>query len=63
MLRDPDLEDVPYLDSLDQLELVLLRSFCRRQVGGFELIILDSPARKAYPEPSRAKFCVGGNAA
>jgi len=63
MLRDPDLEHVPYLDSLDQLELVLPRSFSRRQESCFELIILDSPARKTYPEPSRAKFRIRGNAA
>ena len=63
MLCDPDFEDVPRLDGLDRLELVLPRSFSGCQISGFELVILDRPAREAYPEPSRAKLGVGRNTA
>ncbi len=49
---DPDFEHVPYLDSLDKLELVFPRSFSRCQISGFELIVFDRTTSKAYPEPS-----------
>jgi hypothetical protein len=63
MVSNPDFEYVPDLDSLDHLELVLPPSFSRCHKSSFELIILDSPASKAYPEPSRAKLRIGRNAA